>query len=200
MEYIENKIFYHIQTNATWRDMPKLKEGDIFETGVEFNPFYQILYSSDFFQNAIKLSKEYKHLIETNQAFNTNKDTLGYVFTGTEHLLKSMREEIFERIRSDKFSELPSRQKCLWVIPEGNVENLDYWRKVFSKDGGDLLKLSLTGKIHTTNEEFVSLNLFNGSVKNIEESAYKYWNGEKGKSQEETLFEGKAIVVNVLEL
>lgn len=170
MQIIENEVFYHIQRNN--HSKREWKVGDSLFVGSEKNDFIRFY--------------DIKALHLTESDFDTIRN-------GLFHYMRFTRETIFEEIRQTFFPGYPSRQRCIWVVPDCK-ESLDYWRKELGN--GKLFKLELTGKIHRANQEFLNLN--NKPLNDMRQRAFKYWSGTSGqnKAEEECLFEG---FVNVLE-
>jgi hypothetical protein len=107
-----------------------------------------------------------------------------------------VREWIFEEIRKEFFPNLPSRQRCLFVIPN-DVQSLNYWRNTLGKNG-NILKLELTGKLHRANQ--LHLDLTTDNLDHIRGKAFKYWAGASGSNsaEDEYLFEGFAKVLEIV--
>lgn len=89
------------------------------------------------------------------------------------------RETIFEEIREKHFPHMPSRQRCVWLIPDS--ENLDkrlkFWlkeKKAFPNNC-QILKLSCSGKVHYANQQYLST--FIGTFNKFRGNAFMYWSG-----------------------
>lgn len=171
MENIENQIYYHIQKRERHK-------GDFWRTGQsiiigeEKNPF------SYFFDKA-----GFPEVNEENIA------------TVLVHYQKFARETIFEEVRQKHFPDTPSRISCLWVIPE-NEKVIEFWKKELCRDKeSQLLKLSLTGKIHRANQSHLALSY--RSMDFTRQQAINYWSGKPGNDEieDEYLFQGKVEVL-----
>lgn len=208
MNCIENEIFYHIQRNGIWN------VGDIHFIGRTKNPFvsyfddnahciqnpqmgirYSVNSMANEMLNYIFTSNKHPDFAsfyhyEINRSFKELSDTL-------EYYLRLTREIVFEEVRKDFFPNLPSRHRCLWVIPD-DIDNIKYWWTILGKKGR-ILKLKLTGKIHRANQQYLNLNT--NRLNYIRQEAFKYWAGTSGtnKVEEECLFEGFAEVIEIPE-
>jgi len=71
-----------------------------------------------------------------------------------------VREYVFEDVRFNSFSALPSRQKCLWVIEDnGNVnESIEFWWNELDREW-KLLKLEINGDLFQSDETHLRLEL-----------------------------------------
>ncbi|MEH6990585.1 DUF2441 domain-containing protein [Cytobacillus firmus] len=210
MEEVKDKVFYHIQTNASWRNTRKLEIGDSILTGVSANPFVKFLYEIHFVQkdsntgqmySAMSIAQELKNFLASgkkSEPFKSFyhydcKDSILFLINAFEHSVKISREVIFEQVRLESFPNLPSREKCLWVIPSDDYDNYSTWAKAL--ENGEVLKLSLNGKIHKTYDYHLKIE-HDQNINTIRKNAYKYWSGEPANSPYEILFEGEAQVVN----
>lgn len=115
-------------------------------------------------------------------------------------------ESVFENVRNDEFSEMPSRLNTLFVFPEGK-EYENYWCNAkFRNHSGQkikyvLYKLNLDGDIVWLDSEYFDECSYPGT-RNIEDSARCYWKSKDDdgiikKDSVEGLFKGKAIVSGI---
>lgn len=108
--------------------------------------------------------------------------------------IKVNREVLLETIRKAFYPELPSRQKCVWLIPN-NIEALDFWRKVIQSDLQRIFKVDVEGKIHRAAQKWLVGGTF--SVNRWNELAHSYWKGEDaGSNEDEILFEGRMRIID----
>ena len=107
------------------------------------------------------------------------------------------RERKFEIIRESKYSEFPSRNKCLFAI---NLEYLDFWEKELQKGRCSLTQIAkiqlIEGKWIQLDDTFFDKN---EEVSN-EELADGFWSGDDFMEDVKPviLFEGKFIVTEIL--
>ena len=111
------------------------------------------------------------------------------------HYLLLVREFTFEEVRMATFPELPSRHRCIWLIPDG-PESLNYWWPGVGGAAAKIFRVAVTGKLHRASE--THLHLRTCSLNALKEHAFRYWAGVTGQTTlgDEILFEG---FVNVLE-
>jgi hypothetical protein len=155
---------------------------------------YNINYVANSMVNYQK-TKEKPNDLASFYHFDPNKTVEELTDTLNEYLIL-IREWIFEEVRKEFFPSLPSRHKCLWVIPY-NKEALKYWLDVLGKEG-KILKLELTGRLLRTNPQY--LRLTTNSLDYIRTEAFKYWAGTSvgNPNEEDCLFEGFAKVIDII--
>jgi hypothetical protein len=113
-------------------------------------------------------------------------------------LVKSNRrymEWVLEKMRSEKYSNLPSRFNCIFLSQKEDIEK---WYPAISdnfKNTPPIYRLSINGEIHYADQGFIDTDIFEHSV--YEEWAEKYWKGEKMQADStlEILFQGEIEVV-----
>lgn len=171
MEYIQNKIFYHIGY---------FEKNKTFIIGKELNPFYKYFYEFGY-GNKIDFP-QIKQLLSDYQLY--------------------ARERIFEDIRAEFFPSLPSRKKCLWLLPTTNLlPRIKFWLPHLSSQSNKkfICKLRCSGSIHIGDESFLFSRF--GHLKSYRDDAKKYWNGDfKPTSSfihEEVIFVGRIYVEEV---
>lgn len=116
---------------------------------------------------------------------------LGDAFT---EYLNWIRETVFEEVRREYFPQLPSRHRCLWLIPLSKKAVDHWWERLDKK--GRLLEVRATGKIFRANEGY--LKATSAPLDRIRGDAFRYWAGGSGKQPhaDELLFEGFLNVTN----
>ncbi|MGG6309805.1 DUF2441 domain-containing protein [Paenibacillus macerans] len=212
MDRVNGETFYHIQRKhdeqrLTWN------VGDKIEIGSQNNNFFSSYESNGKSIQDPNNGKLYDiniYVDEMMEYYKTGKQKPEYEFfyqrqgihmanimkLTLEHYIKLVREMAFEDVRKEHFPEYPSRQKCIWVIPDITTHPgmFDYWWSTLGV--GRVFKLRLTGKIHRANQEFLLINT--RSLVDWKERAYMYWFGEEGTNPNETeyLFEGLVEVVD----
>ena len=105
------------------------------------------------------------------------------------------RELIFESIRKEHYSELPSRQKSIWLIPN-QKESIEFWNKLLNSDNSKTIyKLEiLDGMVHRCSQEWLKGGTF--SVNHWNMKSKNYWEGVKaGRIDDEVLFEGRFRII-----
>ena len=119
-------------------------------------------------------------------------ETLGSL----DHYLMFVRESVFEEVRESSFPHLPSRHRCIWLIPN-NLNALKYWRSLL---GGkqQVYQVRVTGKIHKASQEYLSLGTY--SLNQLRQRAFRYWSGARNADaeQDEILCEGFVKVVDAI--
>ena len=205
MEYINKKIYYHLQRRKMWN------VGDIRFVGQEtnyYNAYFDhnahnyedpvtheviplldmVLYLEYYLNNGQKLNQSYSCDI-----ISSIKCIRNVLF----NYARFFREHLFEEVRAKSFPDYPSRKTGLSVISDKS--DIPYWIKTLgiSVSSGILLELSLTGKIHEASHESIKLNTnsFNG----IRHQGLKYWMENIVNKDpfvgNECIFEGVAEVI-----
>lgn len=182
MGQVSNEIFYHIQKIKPENDSNKFIVGKEYTIGSKNNPFFDYFYHFGF-PNAIDCA-QMKQLILDYQLF--------------------AREILFEEVRRESYPDKPSRQKCLWLIPNTPKlkEAIDFWlTQIFFNEEAkpvEILKLSCTGNVFLANQCYLQ-NYF-GHFTKYKENAHKYWSGKETSTASlflEELFIGKIKVLDV---
>ncbi|WP_416729213.1 DUF2441 domain-containing protein [Fictibacillus sp. JL2B1089] len=123
MKLIENEYYYHIQRAQT----NQWEIGKTYFIGKEKNEFVSHFDTTDVYCPN-DLHQSILTLLNKNE--DVPNDMLIYTLNNylnvSNHYKKLAREYVFEEVRADFFPNLPSRQKCLWVMPV-NEEILSYW-------------------------------------------------------------------------
>lgn len=113
------------------------------------------------------------HLGKVNDAINDYRCAVDVL----RRYLMLVREYVFEDVRFNSFSALPSRQKCLWVIEDnGNInESIEFWWNELNREG-KLLKLEIYGDLFQSDETHLGLELV--PIESLKSKAESYWRGE----------------------
>ncbi|MEO9484388.1 MAG: DUF2441 domain-containing protein [Ekhidna sp.] len=199
------ETFLHLNnTNSNW------KEGDEIFIGKGYNNFWRTYLERDeSFNiqgeelNAFKVLnaafEEYSKIHPPPKKMDSYHfqpiDTLRESIECLRNAITINRELIFESVRKDIYPHLPSRQKCIWLIPEVQ-ESLRFWMSVLNRgERKRLFRLELLeGKFHRAAQEWLvggtySINKWNQLAKN-------YWEGERsGNIEDEVLYEGMIRIV-----
>ena len=187
---ITDEIYYHINTGQN------LQIGDILEIGKRFNNFYYEIYNTEHLE-AGKDANQY--LIDMKKEGNLvlNNDIVNLIFKTISDSAMITRELMFEEVRKELNSNLPSRLKCLYVCK--TKKEIKEWINIFSrtnKKDFQIVKLKLTGSIFIGDASFILRQ--NISLNRKKEQAKMYWSGEKKDNINEYLFIGTAVVEDIL--
>jgi hypothetical protein len=102
---------------------------------------------------------------------------------------------IFEDVRKIEFSDLPSRQKCIWLTKKDKIL---FWYDWLNDKQSEytILEMECNGKSHIGNQGFLNSDI-DGYI-NYQANARKYWSGEMIDLQDnnEIIFTGKIKIVN----
>lgn len=182
MKQVTNQIFYHIQKINSTNSINRFVIGNEYIIGNKYNPFFDYFYHFGY-PNKINWEQT-KQLVSDYQLF--------------------IREILFEEVRQESYPDRPSRQKCLWLIPDSSKLNeaLNFWIKEIISNNEttsfEILKLSCTGTVFLADASF--LPKYFGYFTKYKEEAHKYWSGEQLSMDSiflEALFIGKIKVMDV---
>src|SRR5688572_23723200 len=115
----EAKECFHVNSPCHWAKFPKMVAGEKLQIGGDINPFFKHFETpaqirkkvgvDDFIpmmEVAVQLSKNPK----------VHAQPLALTFETLMHVGKLYREILLEMVRAAQFPELPSRQKCIWLV------------------------------------------------------------------------------------
>ena len=205
-------IFYHLKRINRYNPYGKVEIGDKIETSNNFNPFFEQYNSStnkinigtnddpkfissyDYFRDTVlRLSELTEKSIDCRYVEGLAKQAL----SAQRYYMIYARELLWEKIRKDRFKELPSRQRCIWLASD--LGQIKFWKEKLGSQYGEyqVLKLECTGNLHRTFEG----HLTHGYTSMVENTnhAMNYWSGIDDGSTEEILFEGFARVIEIIE-
>lgn len=193
LEKVNKKIYYHINTGT------KLNVGNVLNIGDRYNNFYYEIYDSEYLleekdANEILINKR------KNKDYTISDiEEFKLVYETINNSAMITRELIFEEVRKETDSNLPSRLKCLYVC--NSLEEIEEWLNIFkrtNKKDYQILELELTGKVFTGDASYILRQ--NISLNKKREQAREYWNGNKINNHNESLFEGEATVKKIINL
>ena len=170
--------------------------GNTLIIGEKFNNFYYEIYNTEHLKDEKDANE---HLINMRKEQNLilNNDTSNLIFQTVNDDAMITRELMFEEVRKEEYTDLPSRLKCLYVCK--TKKEMNDWINIFNrtnKKDFQLLKLKLTGKIFVGDASFILRQ--NISLNRKKEQAKMYWSGKKKDNINEYLFVGTAVVEEVL--
>ena len=187
---VTDEIYYHINTGQ------RLQVGNTLIIGEKFNNFYYEIYNTEHLKDEKDANE---HLINMRKEQNLilNNDTSNLIFQTVNDDAMITRELMFEEVRKEEYTDLPSRLKCFYVCK--TKKEMNDWINIFNrtnKKDFQLLKLKLTGKIFVGDASFILRQ--NISLNRKKEQAKMYWSGKKKDNINEYLFVGTAVVEEVL--
>ncbi|AFH14949.1 DUF2441 domain-containing protein [Cronobacter sakazakii] len=191
--------YYHIadKESRKWSQYEPVKVGDTLITGT-VNPYFNYYlfpdYPKDWLETSnglVEVSRLYVlQEIKEGRAFNSDSKYVARLgFETAKFFSNYTRELIWENIRKEEFSELPSRQKCIWLA-EGE-DNLNYWLRRIGKDSKEynIFRVVPNGKLHTASDEHLLSDV--EPYETTLNKARQYWHGVvKNPLAREILFEG----------
>lgn len=193
INYIDKKIYYHINTGD------ELEVGNIIDMRNRYNKFHDEIYDSEYLLDGMDANMLLVNKRRNKEYANFDMDEFRLVFETVNNSAMVTRELIFEEVRKEVDTELPSRMKCLYVCE--NMEDINKWLEIFKRTNKknkdyQIVKLELTGKCVTLDASYVLRQ--NISLNKKREQAKSYWNGEVKDDEKEVLFEGIAVVKEII--
>lgn len=123
-------------------------------------------------------------------------NTLKEAIDSLGNTIKLNRELVFESIRKEFYPELPSRQKCIWLIPD-NEKSLEFWKNTVYNRHRRIFKVTVDGNVHRAAHKWLIGGTF--SINEWNKLAHSYWKSEdSGRIDDEILFEGKIRIIKAV--
>ncbi|MHC2069767.1 DUF2441 domain-containing protein [Bremerella sp. T1] len=218
MPEVDNAIFYRIEP---W--ISKWAEGDTFSIGVDRNRFTKDWQSARIkFSPAqtvtpeyvnLALTKTYDDLVERKQHRIEREEyeklmlLLKSTLDGIHTSVLGVREYAFEAVRLEKYSQLPSRMHCSFLVPDDPRCVKYWWDELKTQEQGTqflgerkIFKVKVSGIIHKVSQEHLT-PLRTCSVIQWRSLAEKYWGESSDESEEdEILFTGNLSVLERVQI
>ena len=201
----KEKDYFHINRVLHYSEYQFLKVGDSIDIGGSSNPYFS------FYE---KNSKTYPFTNSNGEVVQMpGVQFIGGVRNGeincnilphiayelSAHLAGLIGELIWEDVRKREFPHLPSRQRCIWLIPD--LAGVKYWTARLGALSGtyQVLRVRCQGRIHIASESY----LLGDTLPIIEaiSKARQYWLGViPSKNTEEIIFEGRFTVQEIVDI
>lgn len=208
--HIENQKFFHIHKHNS----PKWFEGARMGFGLEpnnawrafeaarrgiTNPKSNEIYTVDMVAlRALEFYRKQKPKDPRLSFYHydpvvTLAETLDSLFLAT----RMVRELIFEDVRRQLYTALPSRVSCIWLIPE-DPRAVRFWLDNMRGDYKKVYRVNATGELHRATQQIVMGDTI--SMGEWRKRAVDYWNGAKTESyDDELLLSGDIEVLEEVE-
>ncbi|MFB3166572.1 DUF2441 domain-containing protein [Neobacillus sp. 179-C4.2 HS] len=197
--------FYHINKNAS----EEWKLGAKFSFGHEPNYLWNTFYNNDSIFKSNFGNYPYDQII--NHALEVYRgncpkqlpdyhfrpiDTIEEALGSLYDSLRNCREMVFEDIRKEKFTHLPSRKSCIWLLSD-DKNALEYWKNTLSGNNLKVFRVKLlNGNTHRASQKWLEGGTF--SLSTWENHAINYWSGiDTGNIDDEILCQGEIEIVEV---
>jgi hypothetical protein len=199
---VKDSVVYHIQKDTT---QPGWNVGDSFFFGEVKNHFFSSFddastvvtvggvnyYVRDVLLNLNRIRKGEDSFIPSLGECKIDYAKVEDVaYKALSFTTSFIRETIFEEVRLKFFPHLPSRQRCIWVIPDG--QSLTFWKQYIT---GRIFQLKINGKAYRASDKHLGNDSM--SINQYRRNAFNYWAGlgVRGDPDEEILFEGFVEVI-----
>lgn len=204
--HIENTKFFHIhkhnspkwfegarlsfglEPNNSWRAFEMARRGI---TNPKSNEVYTVdlvaLRALEFYRK--QKPKDARLGFYHHDPVVTLAETLDSLFLAT----RMVRELIFEDVRRQLYTALPSRTSCIWLIPE-DPRSVRFWLDNMRGDYKKVYRVNATGEMHRATQQIVMGDTI--SMNEWRKRAMDYWNGAKSESHDdEVLLSGDIEVL-----
>ena len=198
---MKEKIFYHIHKIQNSNAEKSWKVGNRINVGKEYNYFFKLarefepkFSEIDNVQN-VPWDNVYEHY-KINCQLTEEKSYM--LLENASRIISEyqmlIREIVYEDVRKKEFSHLPSRQRCIWLCKE---EQLEFWK---SNIGGafKIFKVKIEGNTFKSNNDLIVAP--SESYNKIVEMAKKYWsyNRKIENEKDEYLYIGSLEILEEL--
>ncbi|HET7921801.1 MAG TPA: DUF2441 domain-containing protein [Gammaproteobacteria bacterium] len=203
--HIENHKYYHIHkhNSPTWVEGAKFSFGqqpnnawrtfEVARRGIT-NPENNEVYTVDLV--AFRALAAYRKTGNRDPRLSfyhydpvkTLAETLDSLFLAT----RMVKELVFEEIRQQMFSNLPSRTGCVWLIPESD-KAVRFWLDNMRGDTKKVFRVNATGELHRAAQQPVMGDTI--SLGEWRKRAQDYWNGADTESYDDELILGGDIEI-----
>ncbi len=195
--HIENQKFFHIhkhnspkwfegarlsfglEPNNSWRAFEVARRGI---TNPKSNEVYTVdlvaLRALEFYRK--QKPKDPRLTFYHHDAVVTLAETLDSLFLAT----RMVRELIFEDVRRQVYTALPSRTSCIWLIPE-DPRSVRFWLDNMRGDYKKVYRVNATGEMHRATQQIVMGDTI--SMSEWRKRAMDYWNGANSESHDDEI-------------
>lgn len=186
---VGDEIFLGVEDNYMWRTFAE--KGDFIElNGKKYSSDMVARHAFDVYTGQqpapLQMKGYHFNLIYT---LKETMDSLG-------NSLRIIRELAFESIRKEFYPELPSRHKCIWLIPD-NEQSFSFWKNTLPGKNQRIFKIAVDGKTHRAAQKWLIGGTF--SLNETKSKAHSYWKGEDaGNIEDEVLFTGRIRILEEL--
>jgi hypothetical protein len=204
IQMVNEQMYFHINSNANISPHPLMCCGDVIEVGQAINPFFNFyeVYKRTYpvtenpsgivcQVSAIKFLKHVKDGVVTTTSLPTiAHDT-------ANHFLMLARELFWENVRVAEYSDVPSRQRCIWLIE--SMEDVKKWigHLGFRPNLYSIVRLRATGRTLKVDSNYLAGDSEALSV--WLEKSRAYWSGKNSENPlPEVLFEGRIEIDEII--
>lgn len=194
VERVRNRTLYHLTETKLYKQA--FVAGQVVKIGESYTPYFGFYETARTYPvtqpDGSVIQVPAVKFLKSAQSGELNCPQLSTIAAEVAvHYVMLCRELIMEEIRATEFSGAPpSRQHCLYTC--STVEEARYWKE-FVGQKSTICELLCTGTIHRAD---ASLLLGDSEPLSVtKDRARKYWRGDGGAQQWETLFVGQAKVM-----
>ena len=200
--------FYHIHRNGSYDFL--YHEGQVINAGNDYNNLKTKYMDTDClyptaiasrYGEPIEYRTDLERLLNIDKYNEMDRDEQIELLEAARNYIHAMkivnRENILENVRSRYYKDKPSRQTCMWLTTE---DDLNEWVKLLTKNNGkdlSIFEMSLDGNIFMSCNELIPYEC--DSLKRQQYAAFHYWEPQdkylRMSVAKEILFEGEAKVL-----
>jgi hypothetical protein len=201
-----NRDYYHINTLVPYNPYGPLGVGDEVDIGGRSNPYFRFFEKGTIkypLRNADGSVDPVPVVTFTSRVaqgeIDEPEDYAEFLVNVAWHCATYLSETIWEEVRRREFPRLPSRQRCVWLIP--SQAGVRFWlpRMQVSERGVNfrVLRVRVQGRIHRANETYLRQDIL--PMEEYIRLAQLYWQGvDEEEETEEIIFEGRMRVEEIM--
>lgn len=201
-----DRDYYHVNFIAPHLPYGPLSVGDEVDIGGSNNPYFRYfeeggkaypVRNND--GSVVPLPPATFTRLVAEGEIEVPKDFPDLVADLTRHCASFLLEMIWEDVRRKEFPQLPSRQRCVWLIP--SQAGVKYWlpRMIPPEREVDfqVLRVRVQGRLHRANETYLREDIL--PMQESIRLARLYWQGvDEEADTEEIIFEGRMRVEEIM--
>jgi hypothetical protein len=203
---VKDQDYYHINRLVDWSPHRNpLSVGEAIDVGGSSNPYFRLFETVGATYPLVQGGQVTQRIpgvrfLELVRDGVINPSNLARdAFDLASYLARHIGEFVFEDVRRREFPHLPSRQRCVWLIP--NQDGARYWvrRLGMVEEGVDfqVVRVRVQGRLHTASESYLVTDSM--PLLEVITRARQYWLGiVEEAGTEEIIFEGRMRVEEVM--
>lgn len=168
--------------------------GNVLEIGLNINYFTKFAYE---FESKIRINDalypclNFFEYLENTDDLNTKNRLLSMSQSIISEYQILVRELGMETVRKEKFPQFPSRNRCIWLCREDQIE---YWTKMFEGDF-EIFQVQIFNPVFKSRNSLIPLP--SDSYNDILKKAEYYWqyNAKDENEDDEYLYVGKLKII-----
>ena len=203
MDNARDRDYYHINRVVPWSPHGPLSVGDEVDVGGVSNPFFRFFETQ---RRTVPVTQQHDRSVQqvpgieflssVRRGATTTQDLPTIAENVAGHFMRYVRELIWEDVRRREFPRLPSRQRCVWLIP--TQEGVRYWlQNLDVTPGFQVLRVRVQGRLHVASQTYLLTD--SEPMEETIKKARLYWSGVVEEEETtEIIFEGRVRVEEIM--